>query len=56
MEGENSQPLHKQLSSHVKDKEFYYNARSHLPKPDELCTTCKPDVVCLVESLLCSDK
>ena len=60
MEGENSQPLHKQ-SSHVKDKAFsivYYNARSLLPKFDELCTicaTCKPDVVCLVESWLCDD-
>ena len=63
MEGENSQPLHKQLSSHVKDKEIflivYYNARSLLPKFDELictiCATCKPDIVCLVESWLCDD-
>ena len=35
MEGENSQPLHKQLSSHVKDTIVYYNARSLLPKFDE---------------------
>ena len=37
---------------------MYYNVRSLLPKFDELCTicaTCKPDVVCLVESWLCDD-
>ena len=40
VEVENSQPLHKQLSSHVNNNEFsivYYNARSLLPKCDEVC-------------------
>ena len=64
MEGENSQPLHKQFSSHVKDKEFFklfitMLVYSLLPKFDELictiCATCKPDMVCLVESWLCDD-
>ena len=35
----------------------YYNARSLLPKFDELCTLCatyKPDMLCLVETWLCN--
>ena len=37
---------------------FYYNARSILPKLDNLAATCQvftPDIVCIVESWLCSD-
>ena len=37
---------------------FYYNARSILPKLDNLAATylvSSPDIVCVVESWLCSD-
>ena len=37
---------------------LYYNARSVLPKLDNLaatCPACSPDIVCMVESWLCSD-
>ena len=37
---------------------LYYNARSVLPKLDNLAATClarSPDIVCIVESWLCSD-
>ena len=37
---------------------FFYNARSILPKLDNLAATCQvftPDIVCVVESWLCSD-
>ena len=37
---------------------FYYNARSILPKLNNLAATCHvftPDIVCIVESWLCSD-
>jgi len=37
---------------------LYYNAWSVLPKLDNLaatCLTCSPDIVCIVESWLCSD-
>ena len=37
---------------------LYYNARSWLPKLDNLvavCITCNPDIVCIVESWLGDD-
>ena len=37
---------------------LYYNARSILPKYDELVASCKvhnPDIVCIVETWLCTD-
>ena len=37
---------------------LYFNARSLPPKIDELqliCATCKPDIVCVVETLLDSE-
>ena len=37
---------------------LYYNARSLLPKLDNLaavCVTCNPDIVCIVESWLSDD-
>ena len=37
---------------------LYYNARSLLPKLDNLaavCITCNPDIVCIVESWLSDD-
>ena len=64
VEGENLQPVEGLLREcyvNVKDKELcivYYNARSLLPKFDELCTLCathKPDMLCLVETWLCND-
>ena len=37
---------------------LYYNARSVLPKLDEIkavCCNCAPDIVCIVESWICGD-
>ena len=39
----------------IKNKDFYYNARSLLPKSEELCTivgTENPDIVCIMETWL----
>ena len=50
--------VHQLPSNSGKLSIFYYNARSILPKLDNLAATClvsTPDIVCVVESWLCSD-
>ena len=58
MEGESSQPTSETASRLCSDPSLsilFYNARSLLPKFDELCALCEnqcPGVVCIVETWL----
>ena len=59
MEGVSSQPRSKtvyHLNSDQNLSILYYNARSLLPKFDELCALCElPGVVCIVETWLAEE-
>ena len=61
MEGESSHLQNPQQCSVINSNSMtimYYNARSLIPKYDELCVTMEahnPDMICIVETWLCPD-